>query len=182
FDALESLHKAAAIGCELQQPPEWFDQLRNEAIAALALADVHVAHTEGACFVRRVSDDVEIASLPELGGSVTPIFGPGRLLALYQDQRSRLFQLWDLAEPKPILRINERSILGCGFRPDGRLLVLRHGDKNGDFFSVRATGTGLCERRLPPDGNRGRAYVAPHPTEPVVAIGSFESGLFQVRD
>src|SRR5262249_16314050 len=128
---------------------------------------------QGACFVRRVSDDVEIASLPELGESVTPIFGPGRLLALYQDQRSRLCQLWDLAEPKPILRINERSILGCGFRPDGRLLVLRHGDKNGDFFSVRATGTGLCERRLPPDGNRGRAYVAPHPTEPVVAIGSF---------
>jgi hypothetical protein len=117
FDALESLHKAAAIGRELEQPPEWFDQLRNEVIAALALADVHVTHRvreslppgtyqadvshdfelyafttkQGACFVRRVSDDVEIASLPELGESVTPIFGPGRLLALYQDNRLDCF-------------------------------------------------------------------------------------------
>src|SRR5262249_9623519 len=40
FAALAALKKAAAIGRELGQPPEWFDRLRNEAIAALALPDV----------------------------------------------------------------------------------------------------------------------------------------------
>jgi serine/threonine protein kinase len=42
FEALAALRKAVAIGHELHQPPEWFDPLRNEAIAALALPDVHI--------------------------------------------------------------------------------------------------------------------------------------------
>jgi hypothetical protein len=47
FEALTALHKAAAIGRELHQSPEWFDRLRNEAIAALALPDVHITHEFG---------------------------------------------------------------------------------------------------------------------------------------
>ena len=35
FEALTALGKAADIGRELGQPPEWFARLRNEAIAAL---------------------------------------------------------------------------------------------------------------------------------------------------
>src|SRR5262249_37245211 len=42
FDALNALGKAAAIGRELELPPEWLDRLRNEAIAALALPDIHI--------------------------------------------------------------------------------------------------------------------------------------------
>jgi eukaryotic-like serine/threonine-protein kinase len=45
IDALAALQKAATIGWELGQPPEWFDALRNEAIAALALPDIHVTHS-----------------------------------------------------------------------------------------------------------------------------------------
>src|SRR5262249_8748129 len=92
FAAPAALHKAADIGRELGQPPEWVDRLRNEAIAALALPDVHITQTwdgfppgtheadlrsdfqlyartteQGACSVRRVADDVEIAPLPGLG-------------------------------------------------------------------------------------------------------------------
>ena len=36
------------IGRELGQPPEWFDRLRNEAIAALALPDIHITQEFGA--------------------------------------------------------------------------------------------------------------------------------------
>jgi len=42
FDALAALGKAAAIGRELGQPAAWFDAVRNEAIAALALPDVRL--------------------------------------------------------------------------------------------------------------------------------------------
>jgi tetratricopeptide (TPR) repeat protein/WD40 repeat protein len=42
FEALMALAKAAAIGRELEQPPHWFDQLRNEAIATLAIPDIHI--------------------------------------------------------------------------------------------------------------------------------------------
>jgi WD40 repeat protein len=90
IEALAALEKAAAIGRELDQPPEWFDPLRTEAIAALALPDVEVLQewegkpagtvnldfdgnleryarlaTDGKASVRRVSDDVEIARWKE---------------------------------------------------------------------------------------------------------------------
>src|SRR5262249_12780572 len=45
FEALAALQKAAAVGRELGQPPAWFDRLRNEAIAALALPDIHITQS-----------------------------------------------------------------------------------------------------------------------------------------
>jgi serine/threonine-protein kinase len=45
-EALKALHKAAGIGRELGQPPEWFDRLREEAIAVLALPDLPIAPTK----------------------------------------------------------------------------------------------------------------------------------------
>src|SRR5207245_1328793 len=45
FAALAVLKKAAEIGRELGQPPEWFDRLRNEAVGALVLPDVYVTHS-----------------------------------------------------------------------------------------------------------------------------------------
>jgi serine/threonine protein kinase/Tfp pilus assembly protein PilF/WD40 repeat protein len=207
FEALEALKKATAIGRELGQPPGWFDRLRNEAIAALALPDIHITQTvpnvfepeiyraevsqdfelyarttkQGACSVRRVADDVEVFPLPELGKPATPSFGPGRLLVLY-GETSKRFQLWDLGEREPVLRVDKCPILCWGFRPDGRLLILRHGDKNGDYFGVYATDTGACKRRLLPDGVAGDLNLSPHPTEPVIAISSWGRSLFQVRD
>src|SRR5262249_46734591 len=107
FDALAALGKAAAIGRELGQPPDWFDRLRNEAIAGLALPDVHITQEfgsfppgsvwvelsddfklyvrtteKGDCTIRRVADDTEVAHLPELGEPAHAQFGPGRLLAV----------------------------------------------------------------------------------------------------
>jgi serine/threonine protein kinase len=47
FEALAALREAAEIGRELGQPSDWFDRLRNEAIAALALPDVHISQEFG---------------------------------------------------------------------------------------------------------------------------------------
>jgi serine/threonine protein kinase/tetratricopeptide (TPR) repeat protein/WD40 repeat protein len=203
FEALAALEKAAAIGRELGQPPEWFDRLRNEAIAALALPDIHITHTwagfppgtfsaelsqdfrlyartnkQGACSVRRVANDVEIAQLPELGEPATAKFGPGRLLVLYGES-SRRVQLWNLAGPKPILRLEQGAVRSYDLRPDGRLFVLR--DINGSF-AVYATDTGVCKYRLAPDGIKEWQPLALHPTEPIVATCSHSSRWYQIRD
>ncbi len=151
FEALEALGKAAAIGRELDQPPEWFDPLRNEAIAALALPDVHITQEfdgfppgtvrvelsddfelyvrstdKGLCTIHRTLDNVEIARLPELGERAEARFGSGRILAVCGS--SRRFQLWDLTGAEPVCRLHERGVTalwGCHFRADGRFLALR---------------------------------------------------------
>ena len=48
FAALAALKRAAEIGRELEKPAEWFAPLRNEAINALALPDLHVTETHAA--------------------------------------------------------------------------------------------------------------------------------------
>jgi serine/threonine protein kinase/WD40 repeat protein len=206
FDALDALKQAATIGHELGQPREWFDNLRNEAIAALALPDIHITQTvrnvfesgihraevssdfelytrtteQGACSVLRLSDNVEIAALPELGEPVTPTLGPGRLLLL-DGETSKRCQLWDLSGPEPVLRVDQRPIMGRNLRSDGQVLVLRHGDKNGDFFGVYATDTGVGQRHAP-DRMRGWVELALHPTEPVLAASWVDSRVLEVRD
>jgi serine/threonine protein kinase/WD40 repeat protein len=204
FEALAALHKAAEIGRDLGQPPQWFDRLRNEAIAALALPDVHITQTwdgfppgthraevgpdfelyarttrQGACSVRRVADNSEVARLPELGELATAAFGRGRLLVLCGRASGRC-QLWGLSGPGPSLRLDERQgVAGWSFRPDGRLLLLGYHDGSVRAF---ATDTGACQHRLAPDRITRDADPCPHPTAPFVAISSYWSNLLQVRD
>jgi serine/threonine protein kinase/tetratricopeptide (TPR) repeat protein/WD40 repeat protein len=205
FEALAALKKAAAIGRELGQPPQWFDQLRNDAIAALALADVHITDSfpgfppgilradlshdfqlyarttlKGACSVRRVADDVEIARLPDLGETAAAGFGPGRLLVFYNGS-SRRVQLWDLAGPDPVRRLNPRpGDTDWNFRADGKLFALGNHDGS---LKVYATDTGDCRYRLPARSITKNPIPALHPTEPVVAICSYyRFPFFQIRD
>jgi serine/threonine protein kinase/WD40 repeat protein len=204
FEALAALHKAAEIGHELGQPPEWFDRLRNEAIAALALPDVHITQTwdgyppgthraevspdfelyarttrQGACAVRRIADDTEVARLPELGEPAIADFGPGRLLLLYGETSGRC-QLWDVAKPEPVLRLDERHrVDGWAFRLDGQLLALCHRD---GFIGVYDTGSGKCRHYLAPKGGPNYPFACPHPTGPFVAVCGYYSNLLQVRD
>jgi hypothetical protein len=103
LEVLPGIRTAYSPG--LDQSPEWFDRLRNEAIAALALPDIHLSRNfegltpsasnidlshdfelytrlteKGTCSVHRVADDKEVAPLPELGKTTKIRFGPGRLL------------------------------------------------------------------------------------------------------
>ena len=194
FAALDALSKAAAIGRELGQSPEWFDRLRNEAIAALALPDVHFAQEfgsfppgsvwvelnedftlyvrttdKGDCTVRRVDDDVEIAHLPELGEQTWAGFGTGRILAVLGTSSHR-FQLWDLNGVEPALRFEEHGIFRWGFRADGRLLALTHVD---DSLSVYETASGKRIHRVTSQSSGSTQSPALHPTEPFVACYSY---------
>jgi hypothetical protein len=199
FETLAALKKAAAIGRELGQPLEWSDRLRNEAIAALALPDFHITHScgfppgtsysdlspdfelyarttrQGDCSVRRVADDVEIAVLPQLGEPATATFGARRLL-VFCGQSSGRCQLWDLAAPKPVLRIDLEHVSRWDCRPDGRLFALSHHDGS---VAVYAPDTGMCKHRLAPSPLENLCL---HPTEPVVAACSYSSPLVEVRD
>jgi WD40 repeat protein/tetratricopeptide (TPR) repeat protein len=204
FEALEALAKAAAIGRELGQPPEWFGRLRNEAIAALALPDLHITQSwdgfppgthgadvspdfelyarttaKGACSIRRIADDREIAQLPALGEPAGVTFGPGHLLVLVGGS-SRRFQLWDLAEAEPVLRFNQPDVgPDWSFRSDGRLIALGHGD---GALSVYETDSRVPKYRLKANGITKSPQPALHPTEPIVAASSYYSPLLQVRD
>jgi WD40 repeat protein len=203
FEALAALRKAVAIGHELHQPPEWFDPLRNEAIAALTLPDVHVTHSwsglplgtsgadlsedfelyarttpQGACSIRRVSDDGELARLSEPGEPALARFGPGRLLCV-QGFESGQFHLWDLSGPKPVSRLRDQRVtLGLSFRPGDRLLALPHLDGS---ITVYETDTGTLRHRLEPSELRA-PKIAIHPFLPLVAAVSYSSPLLQVRD
>ncbi len=204
FAALEALGKAASIGRQLEQPPEWFDRLRNEAIAALALTDIYVtqewtddspdktwielsddfelyvrATDKGVCTVHRVADGAEVARLPDLGEPAQAVFGSGRVLGLRA--ASGRFQLWDLSAAEPVLRFEESSIGGIGgwsFRHDGRLLALFHADGS---LSVRDTATGERVYQLAP-GKIIAGEPVLHPTEPFVATFSYFSREVEVRD
>jgi serine/threonine protein kinase/WD40 repeat protein len=203
FEALDALGKAAAIGRELDQPRDWFDRLRNEAIAALTLTDIHITDTwegfppgarlatvsedfelyartdeHGACSVLRIADDTVVARLPPLEEQTNAVFGPGRLLGLHGPSSGR-WQLWDLAAAEPIRRLETDGVYYSDFRPDGRLIALSH--RNGSV-SVYATDTGDLRHRLGAEGITREITARLHPTEPVVACCSYFFKILQIRD
>jgi serine/threonine protein kinase/WD40 repeat protein len=109
FDSLAALREAAQIASELELGAEALRDLRNEAIACFALADVRLVQpewpgyplgsrgtpgfdadlgryarsdSEGTISVRRVADDQELARLPSPGSARGAVFSPdGHLLA-----------------------------------------------------------------------------------------------------
>jgi serine/threonine protein kinase/WD40 repeat protein len=118
FGTIEILGKAITIARQLNLPAERFLEMRNEAIAALALTDLSVAKewpdtpgTEvcfdrqlkryaradlyGTVYVRRVGDGAEICRLPAPGpGETFSTFSPdGRVLAVMHPGRG-LLQVW----------------------------------------------------------------------------------------
>src|SRR5262249_30476324 len=151
-------------------PPEWFDRLRNEAIAALALPDIHITKEfpgfppgtvgvdlsddfelyvrsteKGLCTIHRVAANVEIARLPEVGEVAVAGCGWGR--SVVGGGGLGLFQLWHVGGAEPARRFQEGNIGGWVLRPDGRLLALIHKDKS---ISVYDVATGKRVYRLEP--------------------------------
>jgi hypothetical protein len=120
FGTFEILAKAIAIARQLKLPAERFLDMRNEALAAMALTDLRVVKewTEtseaamefdpglqryccgdfrGIVYVRSVGDGAEICRLPAPGpGDTFPLFSPdGRLLAVAHPGLARV-QVWKL--------------------------------------------------------------------------------------
>ncbi|HKI37164.1 MAG TPA: protein kinase [Gemmataceae bacterium] len=148
FETLAALQKAVAIGRELGQPPEWFDRLRNEAIACLALPDWRPLREwdgippgthnwdcddrhrlyawddlHGHITVRRVDTDEEIAPLDGFPGDNWLSVSPDGLFLLCGEGPQR--RVWDLASSPPALIVERKSgSYGHAFHPDGRHMAL----------------------------------------------------------
>ncbi|HEX4645785.1 MAG TPA: serine/threonine-protein kinase [Verrucomicrobiae bacterium] len=192
FDSLEAVRKAVAIRPSVE--------LRNEAIAALALTDVRLTNTwphvdsrlnicysgsfdryaigreDGQISVRRAPDNAELARLPGVGMPIQWISGfnsDERLLAVnyYGDQNF----VWDIAQRQPVIK----SVpgVGCALTADGGSLLVGTPDSAIALYSL-ASG-GLVQSWLVPEPIEA-LVVEPHGR----AIGGFRHGssVFYVLD
>jgi len=143
FDSLALLAKARAIRDGID--------LRNEAVAALASADLHRLrawdapagplrfdaaaaryarhHGDGTIGVHRADDDALLLSLAGAGAGATSIrFSPnGRYVASLDEEQSP--QVWDLSAPGRVMKISQRSsdALNIEFTSDSREVIVGDG-------------------------------------------------------
>jgi eukaryotic-like serine/threonine-protein kinase len=163
FASLAAIRRAAAIRPSLE--------LRDEAIAALALPDVRLIHTwpctggftalaysdtldrfaikreNGEISVCFASNGQEFARLPAVGHTPHWIagFSPDEKLlpVMYSED---LNYLWDLASCTPVL--GPISGVGCALLADGSQFVVAKSDSTLDFYSL-ATGRLLRSLKVP---------------------------------
>jgi serine/threonine protein kinase len=202
FQTLDILKKATAIARELDLGPKRFLEIRNEAIAALALADMRVAKEwpgvadAAACFdsalaryalidgqgqvsVRRTRDGQEICRVAHRGpGTYWSGWSPdGVYLALSDWSRGRL-DVWRLAGATPADVLDEPADRCFAFSPESRRIALTQADGTVALFDP-ATGKGVGH--LPtwtpgPDIN----HIAFHPKGDRLALACRSTTL--VRD
>src|SRR5260370_27737746 len=133
FGTIEILGKAITIAHQLKLPPERFLEMRNEALAAMALTDLRVAKEwtdripgtldfdfghqryaradlTGTVYVRHVGNGAEICRVPAPGSWQSFLaFSPdGRLLAVMHPGLARV-QVWRLPgkEPSEVSKTSE---------------------------------------------------------------------------
>jgi eukaryotic-like serine/threonine-protein kinase len=140
--ALEALRRASGIRPALE--------LRNEAIACLALLDLHsmkewdpfpgavlssrfdanyqsyaCTHTNGTVNVRRLKDDEELARLPAFSPLLDGMeFSPdGRFFVAYGGPEHHL-RVWHLENAQAVFNITNEAVRDVTFSPDSRLLAV----------------------------------------------------------
>ena len=169
FETLALLRKATGMAQQMKLPTVRFLELRNEAIAALALPDLRVAKEwpdgsdgavhfdsalsryarvdlNGKLVVRRAADGKEIYRLPDLGpGDNWPLLSrDGGYLAVFEPGRSRL-HVWRLAGAEPAEILDEPGLGAYMFSSDSRQLALQQADGSIGIFDLatRAKVQGL---------------------------------------
>ncbi len=184
LDSLDAVAEATKIARDLKLPEEHFLNLRNAAIACLALPDLrlkqgpavppgsqridfdgkleHFALTDrqGAVSIRRVADDTEIARLPPTGSETGVLFSrDGKFLATWWGTDSwPHLNLWKLDGHEPIRVEHLDDAYGFDFSPDSRQCAIGRVDGPIRLYDL---ASGLPPRELPP-GRRG-AQLAFHP-------------------
>jgi WD40 repeat protein len=149
FETLEAIQEAVQITRETNQPEGRFLELRNEAIASLALTDARlirewdcplpevvrtdfdpdlrhyaISNTMGTLSLRSLDDDREVLRA-STSGMCWPLFSPrGRYFAACQ---TASIQMWDLDQLQmgPILKEAANRI---AFRPDEQRVALLYPD------------------------------------------------------
>ncbi len=189
FGTLASIQKAAALARELGMPPSTFDELRDLAISALTLPDIHLVKewegwpegsralafdatweryarldARGNVTVRRVADDVEIASRPGEGPNVTLggfEEGGGALILLDATDKSRKRWRFDASPAVPLGRAPALfSEDNWGITTaDHKLLVTLH--RKTGVVSVHDVASGKHLRDVRFDKRAKGAHAAP---------------------
>ena len=205
FESLDSLREAAAIGNELGQPATWFDRLRNEAVAAIALPDIAImprdtwrgfipgswwvqpsqnfdwyvrSTTSGDTTIFRRHDHAIVAQLPPINDRPQPSFGPRKLLTVLGWKSQELW-LWDLNGATPDLKVHAQSVRSHDIRADGTLLAIEHEDASLEVFD---THSGERLYQMAPNGKFLGTEILIHPTEPYLLEHSYYYRDFVLRD
>ena len=189
FDSLDALAQAVKIARDLNLGEERLLELRNAAIACLALPDLRIAKEwngwptgsfsvdfdstleryarvdrQGVVHIHRVADDAEICRLPGMGpGEAWAWFSPdGQFLALQRlDSR---FKVWKLAGPEPVVVVEDVSAPGgAAFSPDSRRLAIGHADGSIRLYELPS---GRQLKQL--EGVPRARWMAFHPDGPTV--------------
>ncbi len=201
FDSLRALQAAANIARKLDMPADSFLELRNEAIACMALPDMRGvkewegwpsgtnwvdfdatleryarADRAGHVSVRRVADDTLICQLPDL----PPVdlwfrfSDDGQFLGVWPGGHNWL-KVWNLSGPKSPPLLDGLAFRDFSFSPDSRRVAVAHGDGSIDVSEL-PSGRGL--RRLPP--GPPLAGIAFGPDSQQLAVS--RSGGIQILD
>jgi serine/threonine protein kinase/WD40 repeat protein/tetratricopeptide (TPR) repeat protein len=158
FAAIDAVRKAVTLARELDKPAAAFDELRNLAVAALALPDFREnaktwegwpegssgldfdpvalrmyarGDLEGNVSVRRLEDDTEVARLNGLGKPRGIVFGADGKTLLLHDSESGVLERWTIGGPAPerVATIAKDVCLWQQSRDGRRLLALHQSAK-----------------------------------------------------
>ena len=198
LEALAAIREAQEIGRSLNQPPEWFEPLRDEAIAALLLPDACISEfreeadvvqysdfsddhrlyafsfPSGNITVRGMVDHVEVASLPRIDELAGLIFvGADHLLQVgYQTGK---FEKWNVGVSPP-RRVWQRP---SGFQfaalaPDQQTMAVCDAKE----IQIVRLADGAVIHRLDPKPYFRETRLTLHPTHPYLCLYSyFEAGI-----
>ena len=160
FDSFGAWRKRSRSHATSSQGEERSLELRNAAIACLALPDLRISKVwngwptgtssvnfdstveryarvdrQGNAQIQRVADDTEICRLPGMGpGEAWASFSPDGQFLVLSRVGPRL-KLWKLAGPEPIVIVDEVSTPGgFAFSPDSRRLAIGHADGSIHFY------------------------------------------------
>jgi WD40 repeat protein/serine/threonine protein kinase len=205
FHSLEALAEAARIARKLELPEERLRELRNEAIACLALTDLRVDSSwkqgdlhdrfvafdapcerfitqddSGTMKIRSAVDGSDLFRLPGFGAPVVGcVFSPdGKYLAVkYHTERIVACRVWDLSRREIILQPPlQVSRVPLDFSPDSRNLTVGERDGTAALYDLRS---GKVLQRL--STGLGLEAVRFHPDGKTLAT-SFSSGEVKIWD
>jgi serine/threonine protein kinase/WD40 repeat protein len=208
FVALQAISEGVALARKLQLGPDAFAQMRTEAIACLALADMRLVKQwvgwpvgtrqvvfddalelyarrdrQGSISVRRVADDSEVRLLPGPGEGPELFvlrFSPDSRYLAATCSPGQVLKVWLLARPEPIFTGKADSVAGCvDFSSDSRQCAFSYSD--GSLLLVDLQ-TGTTRPLLPPGADC--RCIAIHPSGQQLAVSTRVAGesVVQVRD
>jgi len=207
FESLETLKEATRLARTLELPPANFQELRNAAIATLAVPDLYLtgpwrswptdalaldfdgrhslyARTDraGNCSIRRVVDDVEVCRIPGSGLPASPVLSrDGKFVAVCDLTPNLHFgkgvHLWQLGTP-PRQLLYEANASTVDFR-QSQLCAVAFNDASINLYELPS---GRQLSHLAPQTLTRGINIALHPTEPLIAVASYVADVLQLRD